>query len=188
MEYFDEYDENGHSLHRKVTREEAHRLGLWHRTVHIWVLCQNVVLIQQRSLQKDSYPGYYDISCAGHLSAGNTLIQGALREVEEELGLKLTGADFLPLGVYKINYDKTFHDHLFKDREFAHVYVVELKEKPQIIIQKEELEKAFWISLEQLDRELTDSSRYCINQHDYVLLEKYLKHRGIYREELRKLQ
>ena len=177
MEYFDEYDENGHSLKRKATREEAHRLGLWHKTVHIWLLCQNEVLIQQRSFQKDSYPGYYDISSAGHLSAGDTLLQGALREVEEELGLKLTSSDFIPLGGYRIHYDKSFHDALFKDREFAHVYVVELKTEPQITIQQEELEKAFWISLEELDCEIFSSSKYCINQHDYELLVKYLKTR-----------
>lgn len=177
MEYFDEYDENGHSLNRKVTREEAHRLGLWHKTVHIWLLCQNEVLIQQRSSHKDSYPGYYDISSAGHLSAGDTLLQGALREVGEELGLKLASSNFIPLGVYKINYDKKFHGELFRDREFAHVYVVELKTKPQITIQHEELEKAFWISLEQLDHEICNTSQYCINQHDYKLLLEYLKTR-----------
>ena len=36
-----------------------------------------------------SYPGEYDISAAGHLSTGDDNVQGALREVEEELGIKL---------------------------------------------------------------------------------------------------
>ena len=45
------------------------------------------LLLQKRSQQKDSYPGCYDISSAGHSPAGVDFIPSALRELKEELGL-----------------------------------------------------------------------------------------------------
>ena len=38
--------------------------------------------------RKDSFPGCYDISSAGHISAGDEPLETALRELEEELGIK----------------------------------------------------------------------------------------------------
>ena len=46
------------------------------------------LLLQKRSKEKDSFPGCYDISSAGHISAGDEPLETALRELEEELGIK----------------------------------------------------------------------------------------------------
>ena len=74
------------------SRDEVHKLGLWHRTVHIWLFdAQGNILFQLRAHDKENNPNLYDTSCAGHISAGDESLESALREIREELGLKESG-------------------------------------------------------------------------------------------------
>jgi isopentenyl-diphosphate Delta-isomerase len=72
-----------------ATRGEIHRRGFFHRAVHIFV-CNPVgrVYIQRRSDSKDRHPGKLDSSAAGHVDPGETYEQTAIRELEEELGIR----------------------------------------------------------------------------------------------------
>ena len=83
MEWLDIVDENGVPTGQVVSRQEAHRLGLRHRTSHVWIVRRREgnlqVLLQKRSEEKDSYPGCYDISSAGHIPAGADFVPSALR-------------------------------------------------------------------------------------------------------------
>ena len=81
-------------------RLTAHREGLWHRTVHIWLVNRSdggSLLFQHRSETVVSYPGALDVSVAGHLLAGETPEQ-AFREIREELGIDVPPASLVPLG------------------------------------------------------------------------------------------
>ena len=77
MELLDIVDENGIPTGAVIDRETAHREGIRHRTAHLWLLRrregQVQVLLQKRSMEKDSYPGCYDISSAGHIPPERTL-------------------------------------------------------------------------------------------------------------------
>ena len=82
----------------------VHRDGDLHRTVHMWVVRKREdggidVLLQKRSKDKDSYPGCYDISSAGHVQAGDEFENAALRELEEELGIKALREDLRFIGI-----------------------------------------------------------------------------------------
>ncbi len=80
MELFDVRDEDGRCTGVVRERGVAHRDGSLHGTAHIWVvrekasggndLCYDL-LLQKRSQGKDSYPGCFDISAAGHVAAGD---------------------------------------------------------------------------------------------------------------------
>ena len=73
----------------KATREEIHRKGLLHRSVHIFVFNRvGQLYIQKRSMNKDMYPGCWDSSASGHVDFGESYETAAVRELEEELGLK----------------------------------------------------------------------------------------------------
>ena len=84
MELFDVVDENGMPTGEIIERSEAHRLGKPHRTSHVWIVRKKgervEILLQKRCEQKDSYPGCYDISSAGHIPAGDDFEESALRE------------------------------------------------------------------------------------------------------------
>lgn len=90
-EYFDVLDEQRNKTGKTKLREEVHRDGDWHRAVNIFIVnSKNEILLQRRSPDKDSYPGMLDISCGGHLSAGDDIWMAAVRELEEELGLQVS--------------------------------------------------------------------------------------------------
>lgn len=71
------------------TRQECHQNpSLIHRTIGVLVFSTDGrVLLQKRSRQKDMDPGRWGTSCAGHVRKGQTYLQTAIRELEEELGI-----------------------------------------------------------------------------------------------------
>ena len=91
-EMLDIVDENGLPTGQAVPRTVAHAEGLRHRTSHVWIVRKKngavQVLLQMRCAAKDSYPGCYDISSAGHIPAGAEFVGSALRELKEELGVQ----------------------------------------------------------------------------------------------------
>lgn len=70
--------------------------ALIHRSVHVLVLGPDGrLLLQKRSLSKDTQPGKWDTSVGGHVGFGQTYSEAARREASEELGLALDSPVFL---------------------------------------------------------------------------------------------
>ncbi|SFS70442.1 NUDIX hydrolase [Marininema halotolerans] len=108
------------------TRLEVHRQGLWHQTFHCWVLRRGEkgaqkIVFQLRAENKSAFPGKMDASAAGHLSAGETPLDG-VREVNEELGVNVERDQLVFLGVVQWEDDRGEGE---KDREFCHLYLWE---------------------------------------------------------------
>ena len=73
---------------RQVPRLEVHDQGLLHRAVHIFARSGNDEwILQKRSSQKDLDPLLWTSSCSGHLDAGESYLEAAVRECNEELGV-----------------------------------------------------------------------------------------------------
>jgi isopentenyldiphosphate isomerase len=88
-EIFDIVNERDEVVGRN-TRREVHRLGLKHRAVHVLVFnARGEVFLQKRSMKKDLHPGVWDSSSSGHLDSGEAYDACAVREVREEIGLRL---------------------------------------------------------------------------------------------------
>jgi len=82
-------------------RSEVHRLGLLHRAVHVLVFnSYGQVFLQKRSMKKDRQPGVWDSSASGHVDSGEDYDTTAVREVWEEIGLRLAKT---PERLFKIN-------------------------------------------------------------------------------------
>jgi 16S rRNA (adenine1518-N6/adenine1519-N6)-dimethyltransferase len=89
-EQFPIVDENDR-IQGYARRSEVHGNNLRHRAVHIFIFNQvGEIYLQQRSRSKDRHPLKWDSSAAGHVTAGETYDQTALREVKEELGVALS--------------------------------------------------------------------------------------------------
>jgi isopentenyldiphosphate isomerase len=103
VEQFDIYTKDGTRHLGVKDRADVHRDGDWHRSVHVWIVrpTDRALLVQQRAPGKDTWPGYYDASVGGHLSAGEGY-EDAYREVEEELGVTIDLNRLVPLGVEAI--------------------------------------------------------------------------------------
>lgn len=115
-EYLTVFDVNHQKIGEKE-RNHVHRDGDWHETFHCWFWKGHLVYLQRRSFEKQDFPGKYDITVAGHI-ASNEKVADGVREIEEELGLRLTFEQVTALGVFEdiIEMDG------FVDREFAHTY------------------------------------------------------------------
>lgn len=152
-EWLDILTEQGEPTGERRPREDVHRLGLWHRTVHIWAFNpRGEVLLQQRSLAKDSYPGYWDTSAAGHISAGQTSLEAAQREFSEELGLFLAKDRFLWKAVFPEVHSFSKNHFLYLDQEFHDTYWVNLNPEEIECLKFESVEVSDlrWITPAQL--------------------------------------
>lgn len=102
QEYLDICDSEGNLTGQKELKSEVHKKGLWHRSVHVWIInSKKEILIQKRSATKDNHPNEWDISAAGHVSSGEDFLTSAQRETEEEIGLKIRPEDFIQIGLVK---------------------------------------------------------------------------------------
>jgi isopentenyldiphosphate isomerase len=78
------------------TRENIHRNGLLHREIHVWLFNdKGEVIFQKRGPNKDTYPGLLDASVGGHVEINDDYKTTAVKEVEEETGLKIEKKDLI---------------------------------------------------------------------------------------------
>ena len=180
MEILDIVTEEGRPTGRTVTREEAHQEGVLHRTAHVWVVREGEngweVLLQKRSRDKDSFPGLYDTSSAGHIPAGEEPLPSALRELREELGITAAPEQLRYAGTFRIRYEKEFHGRLFRDNEVTKVYVyTEPVDAASLRLQETEVEEVRWFGLEQIWAEIQrESHRFCEPREGLQILRDYL--------------
>ena len=104
-EYYDILDKNGNKIGLTKARSLIHKDGDWHRASHVWIInSNNELLISLRSLTKDIFPGYWTMSAGGHVNAGEDSLDGAVRELEEEIGLRLAKDRFKEIFITNILY------------------------------------------------------------------------------------
>ncbi|URE45028.1 Peptidase family M49 [Musa troglodytarum] len=102
----------------------VHRDGDYHRAVHVWIYSESTqeLLLQKRADCKDSWPGQWDISSAGHISAGDSSLLSARRELYEELGIDLPKDAFELLFVFL--QECVINNGNYINNEFNDVYLV----------------------------------------------------------------
>jgi isopentenyldiphosphate isomerase len=95
-EVLDLLDKEGNVV-GKTRRGDAHgNPVLRHRAVHVFVVnSRGEYFLQQRSTHKKIQPGKWDTSVGGHVPRGESYEQGALRELQEELGIRLEDPSLL---------------------------------------------------------------------------------------------
>ena len=135
-EHFDVLDASGAFTGERRARSVVHRLGLYHRAVHVWVLAprSGELLLQLRAACKDSWPSRWDVSSAGHVSAGEQSLPSAARELAEELGLALPPERFRLLFTHLEMLDSEQRGKPFLNHEFNDVYLVELSPEERALL------------------------------------------------------
>jgi isopentenyl-diphosphate delta-isomerase type 1 len=146
MEMFDTFDEQG-SPAGSASRADVHRLGLWHRSVQVFVFDPvGRLLLQQRSATKDVCPKLWDTSVGEHLLPGEAWEAGAKRGLKEELGID--GRDLTPLDGIRRG-DLRFTELDIWDREMQQAY--RCIHDGEIYVDEEEVAQVKWMTHEQLD-------------------------------------
>lgn len=88
-------DEDDNIIGEK-SRVEIHTSGLLHREIHVYFITPNNELIfQHRAKDKDTFPDLLDATVGGHVEIGQSYEETAIKEVEEETGVRVSPADLV---------------------------------------------------------------------------------------------
>ncbi len=153
MELLDVVDEWGNPTGEIVERTQAHEEGIRHRTSHVWIVRKKggrrQILLQKRSQDKDSHPGCYDISSAGHIPAGAGFLESAVRELSEELGVCALEEELVYCGTRTIIWEGSFYGKPFLDHQVSNVYLLARDmEAEEFVLQASEVESVLWMDFE----------------------------------------
>ncbi len=172
-EMIDVLDENGVKTGEVLTRKEVHKQGLWHKIIAIAIIDENNrILMQQRSFKVETNPGKWDISAAGHVSAGQTSLEAAIRECNEEVGIQIKEDDLNYVLTYK---KESYVSEDYTDKQFFDCYVVKVKELmiDSILLQESEVADAKLVTKEDF-KSMTESNNTIKRPEFYKALLDYL--------------
>jgi len=146
-------------------RRYVHANGLLHRAIHVLVFNRRGDLfLQKRSMTKDREPGVWVSSCSGHVDAGESYDQTAIRELQEEIGLTVKTA---PQKLFKIDAcDET-------DAEFVWVYRCE-SDGP-FVLHPDEIDRGDWFTPEQISKWIAEKPQEFTRS--FVLIWKLFSHK-----------
>ena len=128
------------------------------------------VLWQRRSEKVDRWPGDYDISAGGHINLGESLVEAAIRETNEEIGASVTEKDL-----------KFVTMRPFNKNRFAWVYAVDWTGRSEEFhFDDEEVSEVRWVLFKEAD---DFRIRYCKpplkkDNLTLVLLEEWFLQHG----------
>ncbi|MBC8283612.1 MAG: NUDIX domain-containing protein [Nitrospinae bacterium] len=144
-EIYDVVDQQDQVIGR-ATRREIHQKNLTHRSIHILVFnSKNQIFLQKRSMAKDENPGFWDTSSAGHVDAGETYDECAVRELWEELRIKETLIPFGKIEACKETYQE-------------HVQVYICKTNAAITINPDEISEGKYFNWTTLSDEIQNNA------------------------------
>ena len=168
IELIDVLTADGRPTGARKPKHEVHRDGDWHRAAHVWIVASDGrILLQRRSPRKENNPNLWDVSSAGHLSAGETAIDAAVRETSEELGLTIAAADLQFMATLRescvLNNDTYF------DNEFHEIFVVRRDvDVASLRLDPEEVAEVKWV------HELRPDDSFVPHAAEYALLSRWL--------------
>ncbi len=127
----------------------------------IWLYnSKSEVVIQLRRAKHANLDDLWDFSASGHITSEQNVIDAAMREVKEELGLNLNKKllkkvlDYKHSSKYNLPNGKEHYNN-----EYFRVFIYELHSVPKFILQKEEVNDVKFISISALESELRDKEK-----------------------------
>ena len=131
-------DRSNHEVDQ-VPRSIMRAKGLIHRATYILIFNnQGEIFVQQRTMTKDIYPGYFDVATGGVVLAGEPYELSAKRELAEELGVSK---------VELVDHFDFFHEDA-GNKVWGRVFSC-ITDGP-FILQPEEVEDGFFMGFKQV--------------------------------------
>jgi isopentenyldiphosphate isomerase len=122
IELVDVLSPAGEPTGERKPKARVHEDGDWHLASHLWLLTPDGrVLLQRRADEKENWPGWWDVSVAGHVAAGETALDTVLRETQEELGLTVTVDEVRHVGT--LREQCVLRDGAYIDNEVHEIFV-----------------------------------------------------------------
>lgn len=182
LELFDEIREDGSRTGVVKERGVVHEDGSLHPTVHTWIVRSNDksgydLLLQKRSECKDSNPGCWDISSAGHMEAGHGYLESAIRELKEELGIDALPEQLREVGTRRCGFESEFYGRPFRDNELSMIYIYEEPvNTAELTLQESEVSETAWMDYKECRRKVAGHLfQNCIYEDELDMVGRALK-------------
>lgn len=109
------YDQDFNNIGR-AAREKIHTEGLLHQVAHVWMFQfkeqDSYVLIQKRSMNRELYPGKYDLIQTTHCDPDESYEEAIVDSMDYYLGAKMTKEDIIHVGSTRQRIDhENYHDN-----------------------------------------------------------------------------
>lgn len=140
MELVDKFNKRREPLNKTTERYERIN-GEYCQYAHVWIMNnKKEFLIQKRSPNKKIYPNKWSIT-GGAVDAGETSLEGALREAKEEIGIDIDKE--------KMEFMLSFK----RIHGFVDVWLVKQNvDLKDVVLQKEEVADVKWVTKEELEK------------------------------------
>ncbi len=158
MELVDVYNNKRESINIKKNRKELVN-GEFRLSCFVFIINDNgEILIQQRLATAKKCPNMWEVASGG-VNSGETSLEGAIREVKEELGIDIEKKDLMFIGSYaRVNdYVEVF---LLK----SNIAVSDLK------FQKDEVQDAKWVKIEEFEKIIEEGNA---SDTGYFIFKEY---------------
>lgn len=140
MEYWDIYDQDRNKTGKQIKAGSVLIKNEYRLVAHLCIFNEkDELLIQKRHKNKSIYPGKWDFSVSGNVQAHETSRDAMIRELQEELGIRLPIESLR--SSLSFNFDQGFDDF--------YLFIHELDIK-NLTLQKEELTQVMWANKKEI--------------------------------------
>ncbi|ASW74102.1 isopentenyl-diphosphate delta-isomerase [Chryseobacterium piperi] len=151
-----------------MEKQQAHINGLLHRAFSVFLFNdKGEMLLQKRASEKYHSPNQWTNAVCSHPRIGETYLEGAKRRVKEELGIDTELSEKFNF-IYKADVGGGLWEHEL-DHVFTGNYAAEFN------LNKKEVEEVRYISMEDLDREISENPQN-FTEWFKIILEEYKHH------------
>jgi len=147
-----------------VPRSEIFSKGLWCRTSNVFVLNdEGQILCHKRSANKERYPGVWVTHFGGHVTEGESFRINAIKEMEEELGMRVNAFQMIPWRT-----SRKVNSRIWT-RDFVTVYSDSLD---KLVMQRGEIDELIWRSSAEILTHLENKDPQWLDElagfHDFT--------------------
>lgn len=157
MELVDLYNDQREPLGEVCDKSKV-KDGKFRISVHVWIVNdKGELLVQQRLSSAHKFPNMWAVT-GGSVKAGETSLEGALRELSEELSIKAKKEELFFIASYR---RKTDYVDVWLLRRNINI--------EDLVLQEDEVQAVKWITKEEFEEEI-ESKKAVRFSYDYYKL------------------
>ncbi len=136
MEIWDVYDKNKNKTNKRHVRGEKLADGDYHVVVHVWIKNNKGEILLTKRHPDKTYPNLWECP-GGSILAGESSLDGAIREVKEEIGINLFKFNGKMIKSERRDAYNDFYDVWLFDQSF---------EITETVLQEDEVSDIKWVT------------------------------------------
>ncbi|MGE7952008.1 NUDIX hydrolase [Lysinibacillus xylanilyticus] len=155
MEVWDVYDKNRSKTNKSHVRGAKLADGDYHIVVHVWIRNNKGEILLTKRHKDKSFPNLWECP-GGSILAGESSLDGVIREVKEEIGINLSRSNGKMIKSERRDAYNDFYDVWLFDQSF---------EIPETVLQEDEVSDIKWVTKSELENMY--NSKYIVPTLEY---------------------